>query len=272
MSVTLFEPIDNQRVAEIAGVGYNQHPPLPGTIVYGITHQACKRLHDLRRCGPFILLTSFSDASVEDRHVHRAPPNMVKWFTTNSMTTHPKVEAMPIGFSFNRDAQEMALEFREAVLEGGRAEQCNLMYMNFMREIPRDPNPRAGLYEKFGQYTWVTKEGGCVHTYTSHLEFYQGLLTHPYTLSPPGAGLDCHRHWEAMWLGSIPIVLRSQAVSLLEDMPALLVDSWDEVTEERLVRELDGLRARFDSPAMQKMDMGFWRQRIYDAVDGLRHP
>jgi len=30
-----------------------------------------------------------------------------------------------------------------------------------------------------------------------------------FTLSPAGAGLDCHRTWEALLLGSIPVVLRS---------------------------------------------------------------
>ena len=31
--------------------------------------------------------------------------------------------------------------------------------------------------------------------------------THRFVLSPPGHGLDCHRTWEAILLGAIPIVV-----------------------------------------------------------------
>jgi hypothetical protein len=47
---------------------------------------------------------------------------------------------------------------------------------------------------------------------------------------PAGNGLDTHRVWEAIYLGSIPVVLREDAFSALTGWPVLLVDSWHEVT------------------------------------------
>jgi len=57
-------------------------------------------------------------------------------------------------------------------------------------------------------------------------------------MSPPGNGPDCYRTWEAIYLGAVPIVLRSTlAVSLAADLPIWVVDSWEEVfdaTDTRL--------------------------------------
>ena len=52
-----------------------------------------------------------------------------------------------------------------------------------------------------------------------------------FILSPPGAGFDCHRTWEALYLGAIPIVKTSSLDPLYKDLPVVieLVD-----TEENL--------------------------------------
>lgn len=107
---------------------------------------------------------------------------------------------------------------------------------------------------------WITSEGGFEHV--SMKRFYNQILSHPYTLSPPGAGPDCHRHWEAIMLGCIPIVLRSSATRILDDLPCLQVEDWGEVTKERLEKELPGLRKRFNSPAMEKVWFEYWEKEI----------
>ena len=47
-----------------------------------------------------------------------------------------------------------------------------------------------------------------------------------YVISPPGNGPDCHRTWEAMYLGSIPIVLKSSWPFNHLDLPVLAVNDW----------------------------------------------
>lgn len=49
-----------------------------------------------------------------------------------------------------------------------------------------------------------------------------------FVLSPPGNGLDCHRTWESMYLGAIPVVLRnSLPLELTAQLPMLLVDDYE---------------------------------------------
>jgi len=51
-----------------------------------------------------------------------------------------------------------------------------------------------------------------------------------------GFGIDTHRFYEAAWLGCTPIVITSGLDDLYKKFGALIVDSWDEVTEELLSR------------------------------------
>lgn len=62
--------------------------------------------------------------------------------------------------------------------------------------------------------------------------YRQSLREAMFVLSPPGNGHDCHRTWEAIYLGAVPVVLRSTlAPSLIEHMPMVAVDEWEEVLD-----------------------------------------
>jgi hypothetical protein len=59
--------------------------------------------------------------------------------------------------------------------------------------------------------------------------YFKGLRESVFVLSPQGNGLDCHRTWEALYCGAIPVVtsgtLGSELTSIL---PILVIDSWEE--------------------------------------------
>jgi hypothetical protein len=50
-----------------------------------------------------------------------------------------------------------------------------------------------------------------------------------FVLSPPGNGIDCHRTWEALFLGAIPVVKRSFWSFSKYEIGAKVVDDWDEI-------------------------------------------
>jgi len=50
--------------------------------------------------------------------------------------------------------------------------------------------------------------------------------------SPAGNGIDCHRTWEALYLGAVPVVLRSEYFGE-NSWPVLVVDSWSELLEKK---------------------------------------
>jgi len=251
--------INNQRLAQLAGVNFDSEEIKEGPIVYSRTHTIASQFSKLSKFPDCVLITSFSDAECTVAMSRRLPPNVRRWFSNNVSAHHPRITAIPIGL---RTSPEGEVKLREA-MNRGRLPQRNLVYMNFFRRIHRSQNPRKGLYEMFGGKDWVTTEGGFDHMPMDH--FYEQMLSHPYILSPPGAGPDCHRHWESILLGSIPIVLKSPAMKILYGLPCLQVNNWAEVTEERLVAELPELQKLFQSPLMEICYFEYWKQQILEA-------
>ena len=47
--------------------------------------------------------------------------------------------------------------------------------------------------------------------------------------SPAGNGLDCHRTWEALYLGAVPVILKSEFCGD-SSWPVLVIDKWKELT------------------------------------------
>lgn len=69
------------------------------------------------------------------------------------------------------------------------------------------------------------------------------MAAHDYVASPRGNGLDCHRFWESLYLGAIPIVEHSFLDPLYSQAGnVLFVQNFTDVNEELLVRNLPRFR------------------------------
>ena len=86
-----------------------------------------------------------------------------------------------------------------------------------------------------------------------------------FVLSPPGNGIDCHRTWESIYLGAVPVVLSGfLSEELAESLPVLVVDSYKEFLQysdsmlEALFEEISVVRA-------EKAFMPFWVNEIWRA-------
>lgn len=94
---------------------------------------------------------------------------------------------------------------------------------------------------------------------------YRGLAaTYMFIASPPGNGTDCHRTWEAMYLGAVPIVLRSTLTEYFHEigLPMLVVASYREIsklTEVELVQLYNREKQRLLARALW---MDFWVEMI----------
>jgi hypothetical protein len=75
---------------------------------------------------------------------------------------------------------------------------------------------------------------------------YEMTARSVYTISPRGCGEATHRFFEAIYLGCIPVVKRTNTVfdRLYALYPCLIVDDWDQITEELLLANRSELEAR----------------------------
>lgn len=94
-------------------------------------------------------------------------------------------------------------------------------------------------------------------------EYRQELRKTLFVVSPPGNGVDCHRTWEALALGAIPVVLRSAlAPSLTEKMPILVVDSYEDFlgySDE----ELKAIASEISKDRPSKLMASYWLNLLH---------
>ena len=83
-----------------------------------------------------------------------------------------------------------------------------------------------------------------------------------FTISPPGNGIDCHRTWEALYLGVIPVATPA-AGGLYEYLPVIITEDLAGVTMEGLEAAFGRLEGPF---AWEKLTLSYWRDRIRDAA------
>jgi hypothetical protein len=86
------------------------------------------------------------------------------------------------------------------------------------------------------------------------------MCKYSFVLSPFGNGYDCHRTWEALCLGAIPIVRAKHFKDLFADLPVLNVDEWSDVTQELLqntMREFKQKKFNYE-----KLTLKYWTDQL----------
>jgi hypothetical protein len=98
------------------------------------------------------------------------------------------------------------------------------------------------------------------------VDVYKEWALHKYTVNPRGQQKDCHRFWEALYVGSVPIVLKKEGYYQdvvqhyfqlpIEEVPVLFVQRWRHVTPALL----NGLWEERFVPLLRKPEWQ-WPQR-----------
>ena len=238
--------------------------------------------------GGFVLVTSHNDNDAPGRW--RASillePWLLHWFGVNAEAAkrHSKFTPMPLGvegFGSRGYLQPLHIEAHLKKLEaaGGRA-PSQLLLVNFGVSTSAE---RSSLWQRFcggpasQRFATCLQHGATGRDGSGEEGFLDLASDHRFWLSPSGNGADCYRTYEALYTGSVPVVLRSamDTTAFLRergdgklDMPVLMVDSWEQVTEkflqhawqEQFSRRLD--RSEFPR---DKLNMSYWRSQIEHA-------
>ena len=203
-------------------------------------------------------------------------PKLQHCFTWNKPFHHPKMSAMPIGLNYNRQYAAITNWLREH--PSTSSSKTKLLCMNY--SIATDPS-RVKLIE-YAKHQWSNFctildfiPNSRVYAMPSHIEgqikipvtnpeCYTQWSKYKFVLSPRGAGEDCHRTWEAIHIGCIPIVLSSNLNELYQDLPVLVVNSWAEINRDLLEKaytEIEG-KKHDNIYNMRKITVSYWAERF----------
>lgn len=211
---------------------------------------------------PYVLVTHNSDLPIPGCYqTYLGHPKILAWFGQNvEGDTHPKLHPLPIGLEnrqYSNGDLTVVTRAREQFLG---LPKVHLLYNNF--SLHTSFSERSKVYELFKQKTYC-------HTSSRkpYPEYLRDLAESKFVLCPRGNGLDCHRAWESIYMGAIPIVKSSASDSLFEKLPVLIVQDWSEVTEELLSQKYDEIWS--NSYSYDSLHLNFWLNKI-DAIRLLR--
>jgi len=185
-----------------------------------------RRLNDFRKILPYIrnpytLYTHNSDENVTSQYTDIANHHLLKhWYAQNLLFHHPKVTLMPIGIA-------------NSIWPHGDT--------SAVARVRSNPGPKTkDFYFYFSLHTNVRDRilcyihvkqkgipfGSAARNYSTYM---QDLSAYKYAICPPGNGVDSHRIWEALYVGVIPIMLRSVFTELIaKHVPCILLNTWAE--------------------------------------------
>ena len=198
-------------------------------------------------------------------------------FFQNLDMVHDKAFALPIGLDFHSTYKNASYRHpilprrqtpdeqeRELLSLAARSkpfqERMGGIYSQFGRSYLRS-DPRFLWQEQVSTLPFVRSLNGML----PRKRFWSDLTGYKFAISPPGNGRDCHRTWEILALGCVPIVQRFEAMSsVYERLPVWEVDHPSEITIGELVRQSERVKAglrenRYD---FERLKISWWRRHL----------
>ncbi len=189
-------------------------------------------------------------------------PKILHWFSVNGdIVNHSKFTHIPLGLAnpYWKHGNSDTIRQVQKEQESEQLEKKYLVNLNF--DIGSS-NDRKGIFSYFKQKTFVT-----LTPRKSHKEYLQDLALSKFVISPPGRALDCHRTWEALLVGCIPILFKSTLDLLYADLPVVIVGNWHNVSAEFLEKEY--ARIHNHSFQLEKLYAPYWKQKIKNLQENL---
>ena len=278
-------------------VNYNWDALRPGSTVYVCSSALGELVQSIDRFPhPIILVSGDTDGDVPHQffssHVEFLAfienPKIIHWFAQNGVIRHPKFSQIPIGLDYHTMSAEVTiLGPQQSPLEQEHTLQqivqhapalikrVHKTYSNFHSVTTLDSRENLKVALPHLSFTSSVLSGNdrslareLVPASVVEYELrrvdrkttWENQAQYAFVISPHGYGLDCHRTWEALCLGCIPIVRTSPLDGLFEGLPVYIVQDWSDVTEDNLKKVLADFSQRtFD---LNRLTLSYWMNKI----------
>jgi hypothetical protein len=174
--------------------------------------------------GGYTLVIHNGDDPIVDKNLNYLQFRFRKIFAVNIMTANSICRPIPIGIENKKFFTNGVPHDFEKLISAGLAppaERSTLLLQAFSNHT--NPSER----EKCAA---VALSLGAKRVNSANpKEYRRELASSKFVLSPAGNGIDCHRTWEALYLGAIPIVKRAHWPFSSYRLPVLIVTNWEEL-------------------------------------------
>ena len=207
------------------------------------------------------LITNQTDHLLH-KEIYKLKPKCIKrWFSINVEHEAENLIPVPLGLSNNYSPKNLLPQDFDNFNEMNDGIRKDKVYINF--NINTNFKEREQLYENFKEKEWTVGESSNL----SKKEYYEKLANHTFALAPWGNGVDTHRIWESLYLGTIPITKYHHTFSTSKDLPILFVNDYSEITRELLDAYL--ISSKEKKYSYEKLESNYWSSLILNQKDNL---
>lgn len=177
-------------------------------------------------------------------------PRLIMWYGMNCQIIHSKLLSIPIGIANEKWPHGNKEELMEII--NTNIPKTLLCYSNF--DTTTNFIKRTNIFNIIKTKTFIDSDQQ-KYLYKNYLA---KLKSYKYVISPPGNSIDCHRVWESIYLGVVPIIERDVAMEAFYDLPILIVNSFNDITIDLLQKEYKLIHKRQKNKAY----ISFYRDLI----------
>ena len=200
------------------------------------------------------VISHMSDKKFDQKLFNKIPSQISKVYTVNLNINKSNLINIPLGLGNHFSKKNLqVLNFSNLTNEKFFKNKID-MYLNF--NLNTNYSVRSKAFRLYKDKDWV-KVGGMdlsLRTYKKNLE------NSTFVLCPPGNGPDTHRVWEALYSGSIPIVLNSPTFKGYDNLPILKLNSLNKISHELLSDYLLNLENKDIS--FEKISLNYWKNEV----------
>jgi hypothetical protein len=227
----------------------------------------------------FILITGDSDLCIPNEILSTVQTNtlitspyLLKWFAQNTIIqNHTKINQLPIGLDYHTISNNPNHKWKlskEGHLPIEQEKTLFYIFKNskpFFMRIPKiyvnftKGNDRFGDRKK--SLRTIPKNILIINDkFVPRTANWLNITNFTFVLSPFGNGMDCHRTWETLCLGSIPIIRANNFKELFEDLPVLIVNDWSEINQDLLNNTI--IKFKNTHFNYDKLKLDYWINKI----------
>ena len=197
---------------------------------------------------------------------------LVAWYAQNlTLTNFPKVNPLPIGLDYHTigsDPNHWWKMHNEKHMPIDQEALLKKLHSNSLNIDKRPLKIFSNVHLSLDRYGERQKASNIipsnllskVHGFRSRSQTWELNCNHAFVLSPYGNGYDCHRTWEALNLGAVPIVRAPKFKKLFEGLPVLNVENWEDVTEKLLKDTVRKVEA--GTYSLDKLKLSYWTRQF----------
>jgi len=219
-----------------------------GILYIGLSH-LIEEVFQKIKVGRWIVIHRTNDRSFTEAMYQRKPDNVKLIYTVDCAAKHDDVFAIPIGFATIGGEDNIIKQIAKEVIQPAKTKI-------FVRYNVND----SGYTEERIKSIPILQSKSFAKVITEQIptdEFYREIKAHEYTMSLRGCGADACRTWDAMALGSIPIVSDCVEMRHFEDMPIIFAPKdLSSITEEWLSEQ------DMFGKSTKRAHMSYWENHI----------